>query len=103
MGGRWGIVRVTAAVMFVLWAVAILFPRYGSAADRMTVVTGIVEEVTGNSVFIHGKGYEIKGIPVLHPSGRRLAVSDIARGRKVDLYLRNKQITSVVLYDPMVE
>ena len=102
MAGRWRIVPMITVAMILLGVVAVI-PRVGYAADHMRVVTGIVERVSGNSISIHGKSYDLKGIPAVHPSGTRLAVSDIARGMKVDLYFRNQQINSVVVYDPMVE
>jgi hypothetical protein len=102
MEGRWRIVWMTAALMFVLGSVSI-FPRAGEAADHLRIVSGIVVGVSGNSISIEGKNYDLKGIPAFHPSGRRLEVSGIVRGMKVDLYLQNNRINSVVVYDPMVE
>lgn len=102
MAGRWRTVWMTAVLIFVLGSVTI-FLRAGEAADHLRVVTGIVEGVSGNSISIEGKSYDLKGIPAFHPSGRRLEVSGIVRGMKVDLYLRNNRINSVVVYDPMVE
>lgn len=102
MEGRWRIVPMIAALMFVLGSVTI-FPRAGEAADHLKVISGIVAGISGNSISIEGKSYDLKGIPAVHPSGRRLEVSGIVRGMKVDLYLRNNRINSVVVYDPMVE
>ena len=103
MEGRIRIVPMIAVLMFVLGSVAI-FPRTGEAAAHLRVVTGIVAGVSGNSVSIEGKSYDLKGIPAFHPSGRRLEVSGIVRGMKVDLYIqKNNRINSVVVYDPMVE
>lgn len=102
MEGRWRIVWMTAALMIVLGSVTI-FPRTGEAADHLRVVSGIVAGVSGNSFSIEGKSYDLKGIPAFHPSGRRLEVSGIVRGMKVDLYLQNNRINSVVVYDPMIE
>lgn len=103
MEGRWRIVPMIAALMFVLGSVTI-FPRAGEAADHLKVISGIVAGISGNSISIEGKSYDLKGIPAFHPSGRRLEVSGIVRGMKVDLYLqKNNRINSVVVYDPMVE
>ena len=103
MAGRIRIVPLIAVLMFVLGSVTI-FPRSGEAARHLRVVSGIVAGVSGNSISIDGKSYDLKGIPAFHPSGRRLEVSGIVRGMKVDLYIRNNnRINSVVVYDPMVE
>src|SRR3989339_464831 len=97
MEGRIRIVPMIAVLMFVLGSVAI-FPRTGEAAAHLRVVTGIVAGVSGNSVSIEGKSYDLKGIPAFHPSGRRLEVSGIVRGMKVDLYIqKNNRINSVVV------
>ena len=102
MTDRGGIALLAAVLLLVIGSIAI-FPRVGQTAGQMRSVTGIVEGVSGNSISIQGKSHNLEGVPVVNPSGRRLAVSDIVRGKKVDLYFRNGRITSVVVYDPMVE
>lgn len=103
MAGRIRFVPLIAVLMFVLGSVTI-FPRAGEAARHLRVVSGIVAGVSGNSISIDGKSYDLKGISAFHPSGRRLEVSGIVRGMKVDLYIQNNnRINSVVVYDPMVE
>lgn len=102
MGCRGRIALPAAVLLLVIGSIAI-FPRVGQTAGQMKSVTGIVEEVSGNTIYIQGKSHNLEGVPVIHPSGKGLAVSEIVRGKKVDLYFRNGQITSVVVYDPMVE
>ena len=102
MADRKRITLLAAVLLLVLGSVAVL-PRAGETAGHLKTVTGIVEEMSGNSITVHGRSYNLEGVPVVHPSGRGLPVSDIVRGKKVDLYLRNGQVNSVVVYDPMVE
>lgn len=98
-----GRIALPAAVLLLVIGSIAIFPRVGQTAGQMRSVTGIVEEVSGNSISIQGKSHNLEGVPVVNPSGRRLAVSEIVRGKKVDLYFRNGQIASVVVYDSMVE
>ena len=102
MAGRSRIVPLVAVLVFVLGSMTI-YPQAGEAARHLRVVSGIVAGVSDNSISIEGKSYDLKGIPAFHPSGRRLEVTDIVRGKKVDLYLQKNRINSVVVYDPMVE
>lgn len=102
MAGRERIAFLAAVLLLVLGSVA-AFPGAGETAGDLKTVTGIVEEASGKSITVHGMSYNLEGVPVLNPSGKELPVSDIVRGKKADLYLRNGQINSVVVYDQMVE
>jgi hypothetical protein len=102
MAGRERIALLVAVLLLVLASVA-AFPRAGETAGNLKTVTGIVEEVSGNSITVQGKSYKLERVPVVHPSGRRVEVSDSVRGKKVDLFLQDGQVASVVVYDPMVE
>ena len=72
-------------------------------AGNRAVVQGIVGTVSGTRVFVKGKSYDLAGIPIRNPSGKELSVEEILPGRKVAFYYRGGSLSSVVVYDPMVE
>ncbi|MBI5420147.1 MAG: hypothetical protein HZA60_08655 [Deltaproteobacteria bacterium] len=75
----------------------------GNSGD-LKVLGGLVESVSGDYVTLKdGRSHDIKGVTVADPSGRRLSIADIVRGKKVDLFFRSGKLTSVLVYDPMVE
>ncbi len=98
-----GRIPLLAAVLSLVIGSVVVFPRAGETAGHRKAVTGTVEDVSGNSITVHGTSYNLEGGRVLNPSGKGLPVSEIVRGKKVDLYFRNGHIHSVVVYDSMVE
>lgn len=102
MSGPWRIALPAAVLLIILGGLAV-FPSAGNAAESVTTVTGIVESVSGNSVFLYGRGYDLAGVAIVNPSGRRLSIADIVSGKKVDLFFRSGRLASVVVYNPMVE
>jgi len=78
-------------------------PSVGRAADY-TVTGGIVERVSGTVVTMEGNSYDIDKARVVSPSGKEIPFAEIARGKKVNLFVsRNNKITTVVVYPSMVE
>jgi len=74
----------------------------GVAGD-VKVVKGIVGSVAGNLIYLSGKSFDLTGIPVRNPSGKDLSIEDIAPGKKVELFYRRGRVSSVLVYEPMVE
>jgi hypothetical protein len=78
-------------------------PSVARAADY-TVTGGIVERVSGTVVTMEGNRYDVDKARVVSPSGKEISFTEIARGRKVNLFVsRNNKITTVVVYPSMVE
>lgn len=83
-------------------AAFLLFPVFGPtsaghAAD-FTVVGGIVERVSGASVTLQSGTYDIGHARIKTPSGEERPLSDVARGRKVDLYVSKGKVNAVIIY-----
>lgn len=87
----------------VFLAALFLLSAQPSAAASLRVVKGIVGTVSGNHIFLEGKSCDLTGVPIRNPSGKELSVREISPGRKVALYYRRGSLSSVVVYDPMVE
>lgn len=85
-----------------LAALLLLFAGPAAAAN-LTIVKGIVGTVAGNHIFLNGKSVDLSGIPIRNPSGKEVSAGEISPGRKVALYYRRGSLSSVVVYDPMVE
>lgn len=78
-------------------------PSVARAADY-TVTGGIVERVSGTVVTMEGNSYDVDKARVVSPSGKEIPFTEIARGRKVNLFVsRNNKITTIVVYPSMVE
>ena len=78
-------------------------PSVARAADY-TVTGGIVERVSGTVVTVERNSYDVAGARVVSPSGKEIPFTEIARGKKVNLFVsRNNKITTVVVYPSMVE
>ena len=97
MAGRRRIVTMVAVAIFLLGVVAAI-PSVGNAAERNTVVAGIVEDARGDVVTVAGKTYDLKGarfqdghgVPLEHPSD--------LRGKTVEILSRNGRVESVTVY-----
>lgn len=78
-------------------------PSVVRAADY-TVTGGIVERVSGTVITLERNSYDVAGARVVDPSGKEIPFIEIARGKKVSLFVsRNNEITTVVVYPSMVE
>jgi len=78
-------------------------PSVAHAADY-TVTGGIVERVSGAVVTVEGNSYDVEKARVVSPSGKEIPFTEIARGKKVSLFVsRDNKITTVVVYPSMVE
>jgi len=97
MSGRMRIVPMIAVAMFVFGVVAAI-PSMGNAAERKSVVTGIVEYVKGDVVTVAGKTFDLKGARVQNGRGVPLADPSDLRGKTVEILFRNRRIESVTVY-----
>jgi len=78
-------------------------PSVARAADY-TVTEGIVDYVSGTVVTVGGNSHDVAGARVVAPSGKGIPFTEIARGKKVNLFIsRDNRITTVVVYPSMVE
>jgi hypothetical protein len=84
-------------------AVFFLVSAHPGVAGDVKVVKGIVGTVAGNLIYLNGNSFDLTGIPVRNPSGKELSIEDIAPGKKVELYYRRGRVSSVLVYEPMVE
>jgi hypothetical protein len=87
-----------ALLLFLLTSSLFVLPAAG-----FTVTGGIVQYVSGPVVTVQGKSYDIKGARIVAPSGKELPLSELVRGKKVDLHAVNGKIVAVVIYPSMVE
>lgn len=97
MACRIRIVPMIAVAMFLLGAVAAV-PGVGNAAERTTVVTGIVEYARGDEVTLAGKTYDLKGARFQDGNGVPLADPTDLRGKTIEILYRNGKIGTVTVY-----
>ena len=92
--------RVSALVFL---AVCFLVSAHPGVAGNVKVVQGIVGSVSGNLIYMNGMSFDLTGIPVRNASGKELSIEDIAPGKKVELFYRRGRVSSVLVYEPMME
>jgi len=97
MAGRIRIVPMIAVAIFLLGVVTAI-PSVGNAAERNTVVKGIVEYTQGDVVTVAGKSYNLKGARFQDGSGVPLAVPSDLRGKTVEILFRNGKVETVTVY-----
>ncbi|MBI5342871.1 MAG: hypothetical protein HZB63_06100 [Deltaproteobacteria bacterium] len=88
-----GILFPAAILLFLIFGL----PTAGHAAD-FTVAGGIVERVSGASVTLESGTYDIGRARIKTPSGEERPLSEVARGRRVDLFVSKGKVTAVIIY-----
>ena len=78
-------------------------PKRLAVADDARFAKGIVGTVSGNLIYLNGKSVDLTGIPVRNAAGEELSLADITPGKKVGLCYRRGRISSVLVFEPMVE
>ncbi len=93
------------AVAFVLAVMAIgLFREVRPACGaELRCVQGCVTSVWGTEIVVHGKTYDIAGIPIRDSNQKVVPLAEIVTGRKVDLYYRGDRLFLVLLYPKFIE
>lgn len=94
--------RVTAYAIVLLLSCFMIAGDVCLAGD-LAIVRGIVGSVSGTRVSLNGRSYDLAGIPLQNASGKERSIEDIRPGRKVALFHRRGVLTSVLVYDPMME
>ena len=90
--------------VFLFYGVTTIFTLSQSfAADKVRMVEGLIEDVTPNSIKVRGAYYDITGAPLLNASDKVLARNDLKIGKKVGIFFKNNRITSILIYEDMVE
>jgi hypothetical protein len=71
--------------------------------SQIRTVEGIVQSASEDSIQVRGKYYSISGIPLINSSGEHLKKSSLSIGKKVEIFFQEGSITSILIYDDMVE
>lgn len=70
-----------------------------SFAEEENVVSGTIESVKGSSITVGGSSYNISGVPLLDSSGKKVSMNQLTEGKRVEIFFKNNNITSVVVYE----
>lgn len=73
------------------------------AGTEVRTVEGIVQNVTDDSIQVRGKYYSTSGVLLIDPSGEHLKQSSLSSGKKVEIFFEKGNITSILIYDDMLE
>jgi hypothetical protein len=66
-------------------------------------VEGLIQSVSNDSIQVRGQYYSIAGIKLINPSGENLNKSSLSAGKKVEIFFQEGKITSILIYDDMLE
>lgn len=100
-GKRQNLIILFAFVFCVLTAILTLSQSF--AADKVRMVEGLIEDITVNSIKVRGAYYDITEAPLLNASDKILTRNDLKIGKKVGIFFKNNRITSILIYEDMVE
>ena len=94
--------KIRCLVLIIFLILSTAFAAYSNAED-VSVVRGLIESVSGGSIKVNGSYYNISGAQLLNPTGQEVSTSELTEGKKVEIYFRNNNITSVIIHDYMLE
>ena len=97
------IIFIILSVFLFYGATTIFTLSQSFAADKVRMVEGQIEDITVNSIKVRGAYYDITGVPLLNASDKMLARNDLKIGKKVEISFKNNRITSILIYEYMVE
>ncbi|OIP63806.1 MAG: hypothetical protein CO150_08510 [Nitrospirae bacterium CG_4_9_14_3_um_filter_53_35] len=97
--------RAGYRIAFIIFIISLLsvFTISLGYAEKVTVVEGIIENVTEHSIKVRNNNYEVIGVPLLKSSGEALSYDALRRGKKVEIFFHDKKITSIIIHEDMVE
>ncbi len=97
--------RIVLLISFPLFALSFVtmnFPMPSSAAEKeavkITVVSGIVQNVSGNDIVVNDHRYATIGVPLFKPSGQPATGDDLKNAKMAEIYLRGEKIIKVVVF-----
>ncbi|RJQ49878.1 MAG: hypothetical protein C4538_01380 [Nitrospiraceae bacterium] len=74
-----------------------------SYADKVHVVEGIIERVMEDSIVVRGKYYGITGVPLVDSSGKTKKKTELITGNKVEIFIEDRNVSSILIHDNMLE
>lgn len=86
--------------ILILSALMIFFSVSGPYvyARDITTVEGLIENVTGDSIRVRGGYYHFTDVPLRDPSGKNISKSQLKIGRKVEIFIHNRSIDTILIY-----
>lgn len=95
----WGIIRLKGLSLVVGMIFLFIFvPALLYAGEKVRVVEGIVESVIDDSIKVRGKFYKIADVTLMDASDNELSRDRLQRGRKVSIFFKGNDITSVLIF-----
>lgn len=94
--------RYTLIFFIVALFIALLTESLFSA-EGVSVVEGLIQDVTADSIQVRERYYNISGVPLKDASDRTLTRASLISGKKVEIFFKDGRITSVLIHEYMVE
>jgi hypothetical protein len=101
--------RISKKMVFILSLILFVLgmgsPILTLSAEKAAISTveGLIENVPGDSIVVRSRRYTITGVPLVKPSGEAAKFGDLRRGKKVEIFFQNRTISSILIYNDVVE
>lgn len=90
-------VQLVVLIFYVLMMVS-----YCHAA-KVTTVSGLIESVNDYSIEVRGRYYDVSKAELVDTSGKKLPKSYLKTGKKVEIFFEDGLLTTVLIYEYMLE
>ncbi len=100
------IIKIVSLNLFIFLFVAGMgLPILAGSAGKtvITTVEGIIENIPDDTIVVRDKRYTITGVRLLKASGKDAKKDELKRGKKVEIFFQNKQISSILIYGDVKE
>lgn len=91
------------SVQLVVLVLCVLMAASYCYAAKVTTVQGIIETVTDDSIEVRGKYYDVSKAELVDTSGHKLTKAYLKTGGKVEIFFEDGILTSVLVYEYVVE
>ena len=71
--------------------------------ETLRVVDGLVEKVSADSIKVDGQYYNLVGATIRNNSEEIVSMGSIKRDKKVQVFLKNDRVSSVIIFEDFVE
>lgn len=72
--------------------------RPAAGTGAATAVSGVVESVGASSLKVSGNSYDISQAVIMNSSRRSVRPADIEIGSKIELYIKNGKVVTVIVH-----
>lgn len=88
------------AAILLIAAISASGPVSAKGPDA-TVIEGIIERVSGDTVYVDGKGYSLAGAGMKNLRGNPVGLHEVFAGKYIQIHTAKGKILDVLVFDPV--